>query len=76
MLLSHYLLEKTLYSQARNVKNFERGNLLFPSSKTHFFRICAADRKWQPGHLLGQEGGEGVGDGLGPGYETVGLLLE
>ena len=33
----------------------------------------------EPGHLLGQEGGEGVDgglDGLGPGYETVGLLLE
>ena len=31
------------------------------------------------GHLLGQEGGEGVGDGvggLGPGYETIGLLRE
>ena len=31
------------------------------------------------GHLLWQEGGEGDGDGLGglgPGYETGGLLLE
>ena len=33
----------------------------------------------EPGHLLGQEGGGGGGDGLvglGPGYETGGLLLE